>query len=685
MSSRPLLIPGYPRILHGGDYNPDQWLAHPEVLDEDFRLMPLAGCNTFTLGVFAWTTYEPSEGQYDFSWLDRLMDRMAAAGNRVVLATPSGAKPAWLSARYPEVRRVDRQGRREPHHGRHNHCFTSPVFREKVRAIDERMAQRYHGHPALGMWHISNEFSGECYCDLCVAAWQRWLEARYGTVEALNAAWWSAFWSHTFTSFDEIDPRDGTLDGMTLDFARFVTAQTIDFLRVERAALRRHSPEIPCTTNLMGAFPWLDYSRIVEELDVVVDDQYPGYAEGDARLTTSVAEVSFKDDLFRCFKPDRPWMLMESCPDVPQWQRPARLKRAELHRAEMLQALGHGAEGTCYFQWRKGRGGCEKLHGAVVDHVGHEHTRVFRSVAALGADYERLTPILGSAVEAEVAILYDWEVRWAFEKTEGVRREDDAYWRCAIEHYRAFFEQGVSVDVVRPDRDLSRYKVVVAPQLFMLASGVAARLRAFVEAGGTFVATHYLGMVDEHNACLLGGWPGDGLRGVLGLWNEETDWLGAGETQAIVSDRSAAPWLAEHYVAPHVRAIVHLEGATALARYADGPFAGSPAVTVHTCGAGAAYYEAAWMPAEYHAAFAVELIGRRGLRRALAAAPPSGVAVQRRAREGREFLFLENFTPLAQSVALPEGRFTDLCTGSVSEGSLALAPWGSSVLESAAP
>jgi beta-galactosidase len=642
--------------------------------------MDLAGCNTFAIGIFAWTSYEPKEGEYDFGWLDRMMDRLAAAGHKAVLATPSGAKPAWLSHRYPEVRRVNKAGLREPHSGRHNHCWNSPVYRQKVAAIDRQLAKRYHGHPALGMWHISNEFSGECYCELCLAAWQRWLEARYGTVEALNDAWWTPFWSHSFTSFEQVDPRDGSVDALLLDHRRFSTDQVIDFVRWEIAALREFSPDVPCTTNYMGLFPWIDYAKIAEELDLVADDQYPRYAPDD-ELERSVLRVSFKDDLHRCFKPDRPWMLMESCPDAPQHRHPVRLKRPGLHQAEMLQALGHGAEGTCYFQWRKGRGGCEKLHGAVVDHVGHEHTRVFKEVAGLGVHYAKLAAIVGSTVPSQVALLYDWDVRWGFESSEGTRSKEDAYEHVAVEHHRALARHGVAVDVLSSERDFSAYKLVVAPQLWLLKPGVAERIAQFVRGGGTLIATYYTGVCDETNRCFTGGAPGAGLMPVFGIWNEETEWLPQGATRGVETVEEGLG-LGSSYRAAQVCAIVHLRGARALARYTEDFFRGTPALTENRFGAGTAYYQAAWLGPEFLSRFYADLVQRLGVERALEQELPDGVHVQRRVKDDREFLFVQNFSESSHTLRLTKANAVDLLQEQPLTGMLELPAWGSTVVSS---
>jgi len=284
--------PKFPHLLHGGDYNPDQWLHMPDILEQDLRLMKLAKCNAMTTAIFAWSALEPEEGVFTFRWLDKVMDDLEKNGVKCVLATPSGARPAWMSEKYPEVLRVDQNGIRNLHGTRHNHCFTSPVYREKVTIINEHLASRYKGHPALILWHLSNEYSGECRCELCCEAFRAWVRRKYNDdLDALNKAWWTAFWSHTYSRWSQIEPPshrgENLVHGHNLDWKRFVTDQTVDFIRTEIAPLRRHTPGVPVTTNLMGTFPGLDYWKIAEPLDVVSWDNYPLWATPNSRPTPS--------------------------------------------------------------------------------------------------------------------------------------------------------------------------------------------------------------------------------------------------------------------------------------------------------------------------------------------------------------------------------------------------------------
>jgi beta-galactosidase len=670
-----LLMENFPHILHGGDYNPDQWLDAPEVIEEDFRLMKKAGCRVFSIGIFSWTALEPQEGVFTFDWLDRIMDRMAQEGHRVILATPSGSKPAWLAQAHPEICRVDYHGRREPHGARHNHCWSSPAYRQAVQRINRALAARYSHHPALAMWHVSNEYGGACHCPLCIARWQEWLRARYGTLQALNQAWWTAFWNRTYTDWEQIHPSEFSHDGLMLDWMRFTTHQMVDFYQMEVAPLHAANSAIPCTTNFMGLSNGHDYARFARVVDLVADDQYPRYHGDDADLAEKVNAIAFKHDLYRNFKPGRPWMLMESCPDDPQYPgNMAGIKPPGLHHAEMLQALGHGAEGTLYFQWRKGRGGHEKFHGAVVGHDGTGETRVFREVEALGRLYERLTPILGSRTPAaEVGLIYDGEARWAFQ-FNSTANAGNAYDRIAQSHYRPFRDHGVPVDVFESERDFSSYKLLIAPQLYMLKPGVAARLRAFVEQGGVLVGTVYTGFVGESGLCFTGGFPGDGLREVFGIWNEETDVLLGPRRQRMRLTGGA------EFEVEGAAALVHPDAAGVLAVYTESFYAGSPALTVHSLGKGQAYYQAGRSGPEFQNHFYTGLMAELGLRRPLPTPPPMGVQLQERVSDHGRFLFVQNFTGESQTLKLPPGSWHDLGDTGTAIAHGLLAPWQSGVL-----
>ena len=673
----PFINPKFPFFFHGGDYNPEQWRHIPGTIDEDFRLAKLAHINSFSVGIFSWVNLEPEEGLFVFDWLDDIMERMANDGMAAVLATPSGARPAWMSFKYPEVLRVGWDGQRAHHDGRHNHCFTSPIYREKVALINGKLAERYANHPALAVWHLSNEYSGECHCELCYAAFREWLQAKYGTLDALNQAWWTAFWSHTFTAWSQIEPRDFSIHGLKLDWMRFTTDQTVDFMRHEIAALRQFSTDTPVTTNMMGTFPGLDYWKFAPYVDVISWDCYPSYhREGDA--PRAAASVSFSHDINRCMRGGQPFMLMESSPSVQNWQPINKLKPPGMHKLIEMQAVAHGADTVQYFQYRKSRGGCEKFHGAVVDHVGHENTRVFGEVTQVGELLEKLAPVLGTTAPAEVALIFDWENRWALEAASGPR-QDKQYQETCEDHYRPFWSRGVPVDVINADAPFEGYKLLVAPMLYMLRPGVAERIAAFVQAGGTFVATHLTGIADENDLCFPGGWPGP-LREVLGIRVEEIDALYDDESNTIIPVPSAIS-LSGNYTCRTLCDVVHLETAKAIASYGQGWYAHTPCVTVNQHGEGRAYYVATRANDAFMHDFYGALIKSQGVRPATGGILPHGVTAQVRTDGEREFVFLLNFAHLPNSVRLGDAKFTDLATGEAVWGHAELDQYDVRVLE----
>ena len=668
-----------PHFLHGGDYNPEQWINTPEIWAEDMRLMKLAHCNAMSVGIFSWVMYEPEEGKFSFDWMDRLMDMLAENNVYAILATPSGAKPAWMSQKYPEIRRVLRDGRRDHHHSRHNHCFTSPVYREKARIINTKLAERYGKHPAIIMWHVSNEYSGECHCDLCYAAFHDWLRKRYESLDALNEAWWSTFWSHRYTDWSQIQPKDDSVHGLMLDWKRFITDQTVDFFLHEIKPLREITPDIPVTVNMMGTFFGLNYWKFAPHLDRISWDSYPRW-HGSGEDWELASQIGFVHDLNRSLKGGKPFMLIESTPSATNWMEIGRFKRPGMHVLSSLQAVAHGSDTVQYFQWRKSRGSAEKFHGAVVDHAGHENTRVFRDVAELGEILEKLDPVVGTSVEPEVAIIFDWENRWAFEQARGPRNRDKNHDQTCVAHYRPFWMRGIPVDLVHMDCDFSKYKLLIAPMLYMIRPGVGERIEKFVRDGGVFVTTYLSGIVNETDLCFLGGFPGP-LRKVLGIWVEETDVFYDHQEQSILMADGNALGFSGEYSVRHYADIIHSEGAEVLATYGRDFYAGEPALTVNRFGKGEAYYVASRNEDRFLSDFYAVLQERLGLKRAIDTDLPEGVTAQLRTDGERDFVFLLNFKPDKQTVDLGEEAFTDLLMDAAVRSKLELPGYGSMVLE----
>lgn len=683
-------------LIHGADYNPEQWKDYPGIWDEDMRLMQLAGMNSASVGIFSWAKLEPEEGVYDWSWLDAIMDRLQAIGSRVVLATPSGARPAWMSQKYPEVLRTSAQDIRNLHGQRHNHCFTSPVYRQKCVAINTRLAQRYKDHPALFMWHVSNEYSGECHCELCKQAFREWLKLKYhDSLEELNHAWWTTFWSHTYTDWQQIDPPswrgETCVHGQNLDWKRFVTHQTVDFFKAESAPLRDITPGVPVVINMMGTFPGLDYWQFAKEVDVVTWDNYSMWHADFASNENIGDYTGFVHDINRSLKGGQPFMMMESTPSLVNWQDVCKLKRPGMHGLSSIQAVAHGSDSVQYFQWRKSRGSSEKFHGAVVDHEGSEHTRVFQEVAALGEELKLLGEVAGSTQDAKVAVIFDWENRWAIEDVQGLHRHKRQYQETCEYCHRPFRYRGLAVDLIREECDFSGYKIVVAPMLYMVKPGVAERLHAFVEAGGTLVCTYLTGYADQNDLCFLGGFPGAGLRQTLGIWAEEIDTLYNGDSNTVLPSAAARQefGFAESGRVETFCELIHAETAEVLATYGSDFYAGRPVLTRNKVGRGVAYYLAARTDFGFLDTLLAGLARQAGLECPLAGATgpvsgarlPAGVNVQTRTDGSTNWYFVMNFGDQPASLPVTATNLADVLRPGTKVGQrIELAPYGYRVL-----
>ena len=630
----------FPHFIHGADYNPEQWKLTPEIWDEDMRLMNLANCNEMSVGIFSWATIEPEEGVFDFSILDTILDKVYAAGGRVILATPSGARPRWLAEKYPEVLRVTDMGDKKKYGSRHNHCYTSPVYREKVKIIDQKLAERYGKHPAVIAWHISNEYGGSCYCPLCENAFKEFVRERYGNdIERLNTQWWSTFWSHNYRSFDDVEfPSplgEKSIHGLNLDFRRFVSHQTTDFLRHEIKAIKEICPDIPVTTNMMGTYNTINYWEHTEALDIASWDSYPKWHSPDHE--TDIIGAAYCHDLNRSFK-GRSYLLMESAPGLVNWHEYNKLKRPGVDRVNGLMAVAHGSDSVQYFQWRKSRGSSEKFHGAVVDHVGTENTRVFNAVKDTGATLKAIDEICGTGVVSKVAIAFDWENRWALQDAQGFCRYEKKYSEVNRLYYRKLWERGISVDLTNLHRDLSGYDLVIAPMQYMTDAETIENIKNYVKNGGVFYTTYMLGMVNENDLCYLGGFPAGELKDVFGIWNEEIDTLYPGETVKVVSKDG------KEYTAVDNCELIHANGATVLAEYASEFYAGRPALTVNNYGKGKAYYQAFRDKGDFWADMLDVLVPELGIEEAIPTPLPHMVSAHIREDGDCRYLFVENYS-----------------------------------------
>lgn len=654
------------RLLHGGDYNPEQWLDHPEILEQDIRMLKSSGCNTVSLGIFSWSMLEPEEGVFRFEWLEKIINDMYQNDISVILATPSGARPKWLADQYPEVLRVNANRERDLFGGRHNHCYTSPVYREKTRIINKKLAEKFGKHPAVIMWHISNEYGGECHCPLCQEAFRNWLKERYTSIEEVNKRWYTTFWSHRYQSFEQIEspsPRgEMGLHGLNLDWKRFVTARTKDFLHHEIQCIREGGSELPVTANLMYDFVPLNYFELAKELDIVSWDTYPTWHKKE-NIEIAYDNGMFHDQM-RSLK-RKPFFQMESCPSSTNWQGVSKLKRPGILFAQSMQAIAHGGEGSMYFQIRQSRGASEKFHGAVIDHYGGEDTRVFQEVTRVGETLKALSEVTGSVTRSRVAIMFDWESRWAMENSAGPRNNGLYYHETIRKYYRALRKLGMNVDLIDMTCELDGYELIVAPMLYMFRNEYEKKVRTFVENGGAFVLTYWSGIADETDCCYLGGTP-HGLMDVMGLRSTEIDGLYDGEYNAGVPEEKNVLGLTKSYRCSHLCELAKSSGAEVLMKYQDDFYKGYPALTVHTYGKGTAWYVAADFEAEFQVDFMKALTRKLHISGAVSGEIPDALEITLREKDGVRYYFYQNWGKEAVKYPKPDGK-TEVLYGTFSE------------------
>ena len=631
------------KILYGGDYNPEQWPE--ETWAEDMRLLKLAHIDVVTLNVFSWASLQSDDDVYHFDKLDKIMNLVRENGMKVCLATATGAHPAWMARKYPDILRTEFNGMKRKFGSRHNSCPNSPTYYKFAKALATKLAERYKDYDNVVAWHISNEYGGECYCENCEKKFREWLKEKYQTIDAVNQAWDTAFWGHTFYDFDDnvapnmlsehFEYNRTTFQGISLDYKRFNSESILNCFRLEYDVIHAITPDIPITTNLMGTYQPLDYQMWAKYMDFISWDNYPSY-------NAMLEDTALRHDLMRGLKQGKPFALMEQTPSVTNWHPYNALKRPGVMRLWSYQAVAHGADTVMFFQMKRSIGACEKYHGAVIDHAGHENTRVFREITELGAELDKIGSLtLGARTNSKAAIVFDWDNWWATDYSAGPS-VNLHYCDEIFNYYKVFNNLNIPVDFISVEDDLSQYDLVIAPILYMIKPDYDEKIRTFVKAGGRFVTTFFSGYVDEHDLVTVGGYPGK-LRDILGIWVEEEDALPEDAANSFTYN-------GKKYPAKLICDLLHTEGAKALCSYEQDFYAGMPTLTCNSFGNGKAYYVATRSNAEFYRSFIGEICKEIGIRPIINT--PDSVEVTKRANANGTFLFFLNHDSESHNITL---------------------------------
>ena len=645
------------KILYGGDYNPEQWTE--DIWNEDMKLFEKAGVDIVTLNVFNWAMLQPDEETYDFSELDKTVKRVTEKGLYICMATSTGAHPAWMARKYPDILRTEFNGMKRKFGGRHNSCPNSPTFQRYSAKLAEKLAEHYKNQKNIVAWHVSNEYGETCYCENCEKAFRVWLKRKYKTLDALNKAWNTHFWGHTFYSWEEIvvpnllsehfEENRSMFQGITLDYKRFNSDSMMENFKAEYEAIKKHIPDAVITTNFMGTYKTLDYKKWAKYLDVISWDNYPV-------KNAEPAQVALNHELMRGLKNGKPFMLMEQTPSVSNWLQDNGLKRPGVMRLLSYQAVAHGADTVMFFQMRRSPGACEKFHGALIDHAGRSDTRVFRECEELGAELRKLgEETLGTVTEAKAALIFDWPTWWAVEGSAGPTTRLK-YVDEILNYYRGFFENHISVDIIGVDDDFSKYQFIAAPLCYMVKDGVSKRMEKYVTEGGSLLFTYLSGYVDENDYIAYGGYPGE-LKGMAGIWVEEIDALSEDE-------RNSFCYKGQEYPAELLCDIIHSEGAEVLAEYQQDFYCDTPVLTKNKYGKGSVYYLGTRSNKEFYREFLKDICKECQIPVIIEDKDVSELEITERESDEYRYIFVLNHKNQEQEFELPF-EAEELLTGEV--------------------
>lgn len=659
-----------PHFIYGADYNPEQW---PEdIWLEDACLMQEAGVNLVSLGIFAWSRLQPTQNEFDFDWLDRLMDLLHAHGVSVNLATPTASPPAWLVRGYPDILPITDAGMTLWHGGRRHYCPHSAAYRRHAAEIVTKLAERYASHPALAMWHVDNEYANgvtECFCDASAAAFREWLKQRYSSLDKLNEAWGTAFWSQHYSDWEEIHPPRKTPASINptqqLDWKRFNSDSWIACFDEQKAILNQFTSNIPVTTNFMGFHKPLDYWKQASHEDVVSNDNYP-----DTFDPAWMVQAGMICDLMRSLKNRQPWILMEQAPAHVNWRQRNSTKRPGVMRLCSYQAVARGADGVMFFQWRASKAGSEKHHSGMIPHIGTD-SRVWQEVKSFGSELPKLDSVLASQVKVDVAILLDWENWWALE-LDGKPSNDVRLMPQIMSYYAPLYQRNITVDFAHPESDLSKYKLVIAPNLYLVNDQTVENINHYVENGGNLVMSFFSGIVDENEHIRLGGYPAP-FHDMLGLVVEEYVPYPEKHSNSICTD-DGKPFQCTLW-----SDVVHLRNAKAIATYEQDYYAGNPAITHNVFGKGNTFYVGTVLE-NSGMEWLIEHVCKLADVQPFSANMPAGVELLQRINGKSSFLFVLNHSNERVNVPI-ETQGHDLLTGMAVNGFVELEPSGVAVIQ----
>jgi len=652
-----------PKIYFGGDYTPEHFPK--EMMEEDMRLMKKAGVNIVTINVFTWAQLQPNEETWTFEWLDEVMDTLAKNGVSADLGTATASTPAWMAKKYPEILPIDSNGIRFNHGSRQTFNPNSPKYKELSLILVRKVAERYKDHPALCMWHVNNELSHQVnydYSEFTIQKFRDWAKDRFGTCENLNKKWGLHFWGNNIYEWDELMPPMKTAHqvstSLLLEWKRFTNECYMEVARDEIAILREITPDVLITTNFLYEFGTLDYFAWADLIDFISVSSFP-----DPKITNHPGEAALSHDIMRGLK-DQPFVLLEQAPSQVNWRLANVNKKPGVMKLWSYQGMAHGSDSFLFFQWRASVHGSEKFHSAMVPHIG-ENSRVFREMTEFGHELPNLNEVVGCDVKSEVGIVMDYNNWWTVEFTPGPTALLNYLENLQAYHY-PLFEENITTDIIPYDRDLSRYKVVIAPLLYMIKPGFKESVEKFVSEGGTFITTFFSGAVNEYDEVFQGGYPGP-LSDVMGLKVEEFEAMKPYVNNSLVMN-GTLPNVTGEFKSKLWCDILQLGTAQSLAEYGSDFFEGTPALTVNNYGKGKAYYVATLPDKEFLGQFLKQVCADQGVKPVVEASENVEAVV--RYNDENEYLFVMNHNYDSVDVTLPEGKYFDLLTQQPMQGTI---------------